>query len=106
MTPTEQTPHAIKIKFAAEKSMSTMLERSIIKKFSIIRAHVEPTEINPNALILSTLIKVLHDQLVVVLLEDPEGTVEFLTKIVTESVTLAAEEAAEIREEAKEAVKQ
>jgi hypothetical protein len=106
MTPTEDTLFKAKGS-AAEKSISTMLERSIIRKFSIIRAHVDTdTTINPNALILSTLIKVLHDQLVVVLLEDPEGTVDFLTTIVTESVTLAAEEAAEIREESENSVKQ
>lgn len=103
---TEDALHKIKVK-VAEKSISTMLERSIVRKFSIIRAHIDKeTKINPNALILSTLIKVLHDQLVVVLLEDPEGTVDFLTHIVTESVKIAAEEAAEVREEAKISVKQ
>ncbi len=97
MTPTEK---------AMQAALTGALEGGIVRMLNTTREHLEGKGEQAAPVILSALIKILHDQLVVVLLEDPEGTVEFLTKIVTESVTLAAEEAAEVREEAELSVKQ
>lgn len=89
-----------------EESMSGAIEVGITRILDALRVHTEKKDINPAPVILSTLIKVLYNELVVVLLEDPDDTEEFLTKIVTESVMLAAEDARETQEEADLSMKQ